>query len=60
MAAATDAALKPMKERLGATIMLMQRTLDNLRAEFVALRAEEKDYDMPAADAKRMRTDAAM
>ena len=58
MAAATEAALKAMKERLEATIMPMQRTLQNLQAEFVALRAEEKDDLMSsgaATDAKRLR-----
>ena len=58
MSAAIEAALKPMKERLEATILPMQRTLETLQAEFVALRSEEKDDD--AADAKRMRTDADM
>ena len=59
MAAAIEAALKPMKERLEATIMPMQRTLESLQAEFVALRSEEKDdviNSNVAADAKRMRT----
>ena len=56
MAAAIEAALKPMKERLEATIVPMQRTLEGLQAEFVALRTEEKDGDaVMAADAKRMR-----
>ena len=58
MAAAVAAALKPMKERLEATILQMQRTLESLQAEFVALRSNEKGDD--AADAKRMRTDADM
>ena len=61
MAAAIEAALKTMKERLEATIIPMQRTLESLQAEFVALRAEEKDDAMiskAAADAKRMRTDS--
>ena len=61
MAAAIEAALKPMKERLEATIIPMQRTLGSLQAEFVALRAKEKDDAMiskAAADAKRMRTDS--
>ena len=60
MAAAIEAALKPMKERLEATIMPMQRTIESLQADFVALRAKEKDDAMNsklAADAKRMRTD---
>ena len=52
-----------MKERLEATILPMQRTLESLRVEFVALWSEEKDDAMSssaAADAKRMRTDADM
>ena len=63
MAAAIESALKPMKERLEATIVPMQRTLESLQAEFIALRVEEKDNEMSssaAADAKRMRTDADM
>ena len=63
MAAAVEAALKPMKERFEATILPMQRTLESLQAEFIALRAEGKDNEMSssaAADAKRMRTDADM
>ena len=56
MTAAIEAALQPMKERLEATIVPMQRTLESLQAEFVALRVEEKDGDaVMAADAKRMR-----
>ena len=63
MAAAVEAALKPMTERLEATILPMQRTLESLQAEFIVLRTEEKDNEMSssaAADAKRMRTDADM
>ena len=57
MAAATEAALKLMKERLEATIMPMQRALESLQAEFVALTSKEKNKCMnAAADAKRMRT----
>ena len=56
MTAAIEAALQPMKERLEATIVPMQRTLESLQAEFVALRVEEKDGDaVMTADAKRMR-----
>ena len=56
MGAAIEAALKPLKERLGATIIPMQRTLESLQAEFVAMISEEKDEGMTAAaDAKRMR-----
>ena len=61
MVAAIEAALQPMKERLAATIMPMQRTLESLQAEFIALRAEEKDEAMTsraAADAKRLRLEA--
>ena len=58
MAAAIEAALKAMKERLDATTMPMQRTLESLQAEFVAFRSKEKDESMiscAAADAKRLR-----
>ena len=61
MSAAIEAALKPMKEKLEATILPRQRTLEGLQAEFVAFRAEEKDDMMTsgaAADAKRLRMDA--
>ena len=61
MSVAIEAALKPMKERLEATILPMLRTLEGLQAEIVALRAEEKDDMMTAgaaADAKRLRMDA--
>ena len=63
MAAAIESVLKPMKELLEATILPMQRTIESLQAEFIALLAEEKDNEMnssAAADAKRMRTDADM
>ena len=57
MGAANRRALKPLKERLEATIIPMQRILESFQAEFVALRSEEKDEGMTAAaDAKRMRT----
>ena len=56
MTAAIEAALRPMKERLEATIIPMQRTIESLQAEFIALRTEEKDGDaVMVADAKRMR-----
>ena len=56
MTAAIEAVLRPMKERLEATINPMQRTIDNMQAEFIALRTEEKDGDaVMVADAKRMR-----
>ena len=59
MSVAIEAALKPMKDRLKANILPMQRTLEGPQAEFIALRAEEKDDLMTsgaAADAKRLRT----
>ena len=57
MGAAIAAALKPLKEQLEATIIPMQRTLESLQAEFVALRSKEKDEGMTAAaNAKKMRT----
>ena len=56
MTAAIEAALRPMKERLEATIIPMQRTIESLQAEFIAWRSEEKDGDaVMVADAKRMR-----
>ena len=58
MAAATEAALKPTKERMEATIMRTQRTLESLQAQFVALRSEEKDALMnsgAATEAKKSR-----
>ena len=61
MAAAIGAALKPMKKLQGATIMPMQRTLESLQAEFVALLSQEKDEAMTsgaAAGAKRLRLGA--
>ena len=48
-----------MKERPEATILITQRTLKGLHAEFVACRAEGKDDIMTsgaAADAKLLRT----
>ena len=59
--AAIEAALKPLTERFEATIIPMQRTLESLQAEFVALRSKEKDEGMTAAaDAKRMRLGSAV
>ena len=52
-----------MKERLEARIVEMQRTIESLQAEFVALRAKENEDALnPSAprDAKRMRTDSDM
>ena len=59
MSAAIEAALQPMKERLEATILPMQRTTEDLNAECVARRAQEEDDLMTsvnAADATRLRT----
>ena len=58
MAVAIDAVLKPMKDRLETTIMPMQRTLESLQVEFIALLTEENDEAMTsrvATDAKRLR-----
>ena len=57
------AALKPLRENLEATIVPMQRTLESLQAEFVAMREEKADdvmqqagVTLEAQEAKRMRT----
>ena len=62
MAAAIEAALRPLREQLDVTIAPMQRTIETLQAEFVSIR-EEKDEYMPASvsvaleqEAKRLRT----
>ena len=54
--------LEPMKEVLGATDMPMQRAIENLMAEFIALRVEKNEdaRNSSAADAKRMQTDSDM
>ena len=65
MAATIEAALKPLREKLDATIVPMQRTIESLQAEFVAIREEKSDEAMQQADsgavpetqeAKRLRT----
>ena len=63
MAATIEATLKPLREKLEATIVPMQRTLESLQAEFVAMREEKDDDAMQQAgvtleeqEAKRMRT----
>ena len=64
-AASIEAALKPLRKKMEATIIPMQRTIESLQAEFSAIR-EEKDGEVmvqpvsvPALDpqeAKRFRT----
>ena len=65
MAATIEAALKPLREKLEQTIVPMQRTIESLQAEFVAMREEKADEGMQQAvcgvvvdtqDAKRLRT----
>ena len=65
MAATIEAALTPLREKLDATIGPMQRTLESLQAEFVAIRKEKCDEAMQQAvsgavpeaqEAKRFRT----
>ena len=65
MAATIEAALKPLREKLEATIVPMQRTIESLQAEFVAMREEKDDEAMQQAvcgvvpetqDAKRLKT----
>ena len=46
MAASIEAALKPLREKLEATIVPMQRTIESLQAEFVAMREEKDDEPM--------------
>ena len=41
MAATIEAALKPLREILKATIVPMQRTIESLQAEFIAMRETE-------------------
>ena len=38
MTAAIEAALKPSREKLEATIIPMQRTIESLQAEFISIR----------------------
>ena len=47
MAASIDAALQPLLEKLEATIIPMQRTIESLQAELVAMREEKEDEAMP-------------
>ena len=47
MAASIEAALKPLREKLEATIIPMQRTIESMQAEFVATSAEKDDEAMP-------------
>ena len=49
MAATIEAALKPLREKLEAIIVPMQRTLESLQAEFVAMREEKDDEAMQQA-----------
>ena len=65
MAATIEAALTPLREKLDATIGPMQRTIESLQAEFVAIREEKCDEAMHQAvsgavpetqEAKRLRT----
>ena len=49
MAATIEAALTPLREKLNATIGPMQRTLESLQAEFVAIREEKCDEAMQQA-----------
>ena len=65
MAATIEAALTPLREKLDATIGPMQRTIESLQAEFVAIREEQCDEAMHQAvsgavpetqEAKRLRT----
>ena len=65
MAATIEAALKPLREKLEATIIPMQRTIESLQAEFVAMREEKEDEAMSqpvsgaaldTQEAKRFRT----
>ena len=65
MTAAIDAALKPLREKMEATIIAMQRTIESLQAEFVAILEEKADDCMhtPSVsvvameqEAKRLRT----
>ena len=64
MAAAIEAALRPLREKLDATITPMQRTLESLQAEFISIREETDDHMQTTSisvsaleqDAKRLRT----
>ena len=56
MGAAIEAAMKPLRAQLAATIVPMQRTIESLQAEFVAMRelAPAGDDDMSDAAASEM------
>ena len=56
MAAAIESALKPMKEQLEATIIPMQRTIESLQAEFVAMREDAAAGDDAMLDATASET----
>ena len=57
MAAAIEAALKPMRQQLEATFAPMQRTLESLQPEFISFREFQgvDDDDMPDAVAAALR-----
>ena len=68
MAANIEGALRQLRERLEATIIPMQRTIESLQAEFVAMREEKADEAMvqpvsvsvlDTQEAKRLRTGSA-
>ena len=54
--AAIEAAMKPLRGQLEATIVPMKRTIESLQAEFVAMRelAPAGDDDMSDASASEM------
>ena len=65
MRAAIEAALRPLREQLEATIIPMQRTIESLQAEFISIREEKTDEFMhtePSSvialeqEAKRLKT----
>ena len=65
MTAAIEAALRPLREQLEATIIPMQRTIESLQAEFISIRDEKPDEFMhtePSSvtaleqEAKRLKT----
>ena len=56
MAARIEAALRPLRERLEATIIPMQRTIESLQAEFVAMREDSAAGDDAMLDATASET----
>ena len=56
MASAIEAALKLMTETLEATIIPMQRTIESLQAEFVAMREDSAAGDDAMLDATASET----